>query len=66
MPRVRDLLHADRVLRLMNAGFTFQQAARLDDGSAKLLMEAWDIACDGGEGDDPDAGVVVLHIGGPE
>lgn len=38
--RIRDLLHADRVWRLMAAGLTLDEAANLDDESAELMLEA--------------------------
>jgi hypothetical protein len=60
MPRVRDLLHADRIYKLMDSGLTLPQAVRLDDKSAKLLIEAWDIAMDGQCDGDCDTIVVQL------
>lgn len=70
MPRIRDLLHADRVYKLMDSGLSFKEAAKLDDASAALLVEAWEIAmqCDCGcqDGDDGDGDTVVLMIGRPE
>ncbi len=60
MVKIRDLLHADRVFKLMEAGLSFKEAAKLDDESASFLIEAWEIAMDGDGGD----GEVVLHIGG--
>jgi len=42
-PQVRDLLHADRIFRMMDAGLTFKEAAEVDDASAEVLIEAWDI-----------------------
>lgn len=63
MPRIKDLLHADRVFKLMDAGLSFKDAAKLDLESAKLLIEAWEIAttcdCDDDDGD----GDVVVMIG---
>lgn len=42
--QIRDLLHADRVLRLLSAmDITFAEAAALDDESAGYLLEAIDI-----------------------
>lgn len=71
MPKIRDLLHADRIYKLMDSGLSFKEAARIDDDSAKLLIEAWEIAmeCDCGcqsGGDDGDGDTVVLMIGRPE
>lgn len=70
MPKIRDLLHADRVYKLMDSGLSFKEAAKLDDDSAKLLIEAWEIAmeCDYGrqKNDDGDGDTVVLMIGRPE
>jgi len=43
-PLVRDLLHADRIFRMMDAGLTFKEAVDVDDDSAVVLIEAWDIA----------------------
>jgi len=43
-PQVRDLLHADRIFRMMDAGLTFKEAVDVDDASAEVLIEAWDIA----------------------
>lgn len=67
MPRIRDLLHADRVYKLMGSGLSFKEAARLNDAIAALLIEAWEIACDGCDDDDDDDGDgVVIMIGSPE
>lgn len=60
MSKIHDLLHADRVWRLMAAGLTLDEAADLDDESAELMLEAWDIAMDGGDGDE---GVVIRFVG---
>jgi len=57
---IRDLLHADRVLRLMGLGLSFTQARRLPDDEAELLIEAAEIACDGEDECD-----TVILIGGP-
>ena len=63
MPRIRDLLHADRVYKLMDSGLSFKDAARLDRTSAELLIEAWEIAmecdCEGGDDGDGDALMIV-------
>jgi len=59
-PRIRNLLHADRVWRLMSAGLTLDEAANLDDESAELMLEAWEIAMDGGGDED---GVTITFIG---
>jgi hypothetical protein len=59
MPRIRDLLHADRVFKLMDAGLSFKDAAQLDRYSADLLIEAWEIATTSDE-DDGDGDVVVM------
>jgi len=70
LPRIRNLLHADRIYKLMDSGLSFKEAAKLDDDSAKLLIEAWEIAmeCDCGCQDGPDGGdgEVVIMIGRPE
>lgn len=69
MPQIRDLLHADRIYKLMDSGLSFKEAAKLDDDSAKLLIEAWEIAmeCDCGcHDDDSGDGEVVIMIGRPE
>lgn len=60
MPKIRDLLHADRTWRLMAAGLTLEEAAGMDDESAELMLEAWDIAMDGGGDED---GVTITFIG---
>lgn len=60
MPTIRDLLHADRVWRLMAAGLSLEEAAGLDDNSAANMLEAWDIAMDG---DDDCGGVSITFIG---
>ena len=70
MPKIIDLLHADRTFKLMDAGLSFKEAAKLDKDSADLLIEAWEIAmeCDCGcqNDDDGDGDTVVLMIGRPE
>lgn len=66
MPKVRDLLHADRIYKLMDSGLTFKEAAKLDDASARHLIEAWEISMDGDCGHDDDEGGIVLMIGSPE
>lgn len=70
MPKIRDLLHADRVYKLMDSGLSFKEAAKLDDDSAALLVEAWEIAmecdCWCQNDDDGDGDTVVLMIGRPE
>lgn len=58
--KVRDLLHADRVFKLMAAGLSFKEAAKLDDASASYLVEAWEIAMDG----EPDEMVFYIQGGG--
>lgn len=58
---IRDLLHADRVWRLMAAGLSLEEAAGLDDNSAANMLEAWDIAMDGGGDDD---GISIHIVGG--
>lgn len=58
--RIRDLLRADRVWRLMAAGLTLDDAAGMDDQSAELMLEAWEIAMDGGGDDD----CISIHIVG--
>ena len=40
---IRDLLHADRVLKLMAMDIPFPEAMALDDDSADRLIEAWAI-----------------------
>lgn len=62
---IRDLLHADRVLRLMALGMTYPQAVKVPDDDAALLIEAADIAMEGME-DDDDEGGVAIFIGMPE
>lgn len=69
MPQIRDILHADRVLRMMDAGLTYAEASSVDDDSAELLINAWDIAheCDCGcQDDDDDSGQTIILIGHPE
>ena len=61
---IRDLLHADRVLRLMALGLTYPQAVKVPDDDAALLIEAADIAMEGME--DDDEGGVAIFIGMPE
>lgn len=66
MSNVRDILHADRIFRMMDAGLTYTEAAKVDDASAELLINAWDIAheCDCGHcNDDDDGTVMIVHIG---
>lgn len=62
MPRIRDLLHADRVYKLMDSGLSFKDAARLDRYSADLLIEAWEIAmeCNCTDGDDGDGDALMI------
>lgn len=60
MGKIHDLLHADRVWRLMAAGLSLDEAASLDEVSAELMLEAWDIAMDGGDGDE---GVTITFLG---
>lgn len=52
MQPIRNLLHADRVWRLMAAGLSLDDASGMDDASAELMLEAWDIACQGGPPDE--------------
>lgn len=61
---IRDLPHADRVLRLMALGLTYPQAVKVPDDDAALLIEAADIAMEGME--DDDEGGVAIFIGMPE
>lgn len=58
--RIRDLLHADRVWRLMAAGLSLQEAAGMDDESASYMLEAWDIAMSGDDGDEPSVTITFL------
>ena len=62
---IRDLLHADRVLRLMALGLTYPQAVKVPDDDDALLIEAADIAMEGME-DDDDEGGVAIFIGMPD
>ena len=57
---IRDLLHADRVLRLMALGLTYPQAVKVPDDDAALLIEAADIAMEGMEDDDDEGGVAIF------
>lgn len=66
MPRVKDLLHADRIYRLMDSGIPYKHAVRMDKESAELLIEAWDIAMEGQCDHGDDEGGIVLMIGHPE
>lgn len=43
MPSIRDLLHADRVLKLMAMDIPYPTAVGIDDDSAGYLIEAWEI-----------------------
>jgi hypothetical protein len=40
-------MHADRIFKMMDAGLSFADAVAVDDESAALLIEAWEIAMDG-------------------
>jgi len=48
MRAVTDLLHADRILKLMAMDIPFKEALRMDDESAAYLIEAYEIGfvCD--------------------
>lgn len=59
MARVKDLLHADRIFKLMDAGLSFKDAAKLDRESAELLIEAWEIAMEGCDCEDDGDGDVI-------
>ena len=58
---IRDLLHADRVFKLMDAGLSFSDAAALDDKSADYLIEAWEIATSQDDDDDGDCVTVMIY-----
>lgn len=60
---IHDLLHADRVLRLMAIGLTYPQACRCSKADAELLIEAAEIAA---EGMDEDGGVHIYVGGQPD
>jgi hypothetical protein len=47
------------VYKLMATGLSFPDAAGLDDASAALLIEAWEIGC----GDDEDEGFTFVFHG---
>ncbi len=66
MPRVKDLLHADRIYKLMDSGLSFRDAVRLDKDSAEYLIEAWEIAMTCDCDDDDDNGGVLIAVRMPE
>lgn len=57
MSAVRDLLHADRVLKLMAIDIPYETAVAIDDESASYLIEAMEIDCDG----DPECTFVMIE-----
>lgn len=62
MSKVKDLLHADRIFKLMGAGLSFKDAAKLDRESAELLIEAWEVAMEGCDCEDDGDGEVITII----
>lgn len=60
MSKVKDLLHADRIYKLMASGLSFKDAAKLDRQSAELMIEAWEIAMEGCDCEDGDGEVITI------
>lgn len=62
MSKVKSLLHADRIYKLMASGLSFKDAAKLDRQSAEFMIEAWEIAMEGCDCDEDDGDGDVITI----